>query len=151
MVKVFATVLEPLEQYQGLGFTGALVRLPVGECPPRMATLLRDHAGTLPVTFEYRSREGLVARVRAGESAMNSDAHTTSSGTGTAAPRAAGVLPSCGLSAWRRRALDGPGQPGGVALGPGLHPELDEEPGPGADPWLTESKQESQNLFVSVG
>ena len=66
VVKVFATMLEPLEGFQGHGFTGALVRLPPGECPPRMAALLADHKGDLPVTFEYRSKEGLVARVRAG-------------------------------------------------------------------------------------
>ena len=66
VVKVFATLLEPLEGFQGLGFTGALVRLPPGECPPRMAALLADHRGELPVTFEYRSKEGLVAQVKAG-------------------------------------------------------------------------------------
>jgi len=66
VVKLFATVLEPLEAFQGLGFTGALVRLPVGECPPRLASLLAERRGELPVTFEYRSKEGLVARVRAG-------------------------------------------------------------------------------------
>ncbi len=65
VVKVFATLLEPLERFQGQGFTGALVRLPPGECPPRLAALLGDHRGDLPVTFEYRSKEGLVARVRA--------------------------------------------------------------------------------------
>ena len=42
------------------------VRLPMGECPPRLATILADHRGELPVTFEYRSKEGLVARVKAG-------------------------------------------------------------------------------------
>lgn len=66
VVKVFATVLEPLESFQGQGFTGALVRLPVGECPPRLEAILKDHRGDLPVTFEYRSKEGMVARVRAG-------------------------------------------------------------------------------------
>jgi DNA polymerase-3 subunit alpha len=66
VVKVFATLMEPLEAFQGQGFSGALVRLPVGECPPRLATLLGHHKGDLPVTFEYRSKEGLVARVRAG-------------------------------------------------------------------------------------
>jgi len=66
VVKVFATLLEPLETFQGQGFSGALVRLPVGECPPRLETLLKEHPGDLPVTFEYRSKEGLVARVRAG-------------------------------------------------------------------------------------
>jgi DNA polymerase-3 subunit alpha len=66
VVKLFATQLEPLEAFQGRGFNGALVRLPVGECPPRLAALLADCRGELPVTFEYRSKEGLVARVRAG-------------------------------------------------------------------------------------
>ena len=66
VVKVFATAMEPLEAFQGLGFTGALVRLPVGECPPRLASLLAERRGELPVTFEYRSKEGLMARVRAG-------------------------------------------------------------------------------------
>ena len=66
VVKLFATQMEPLEAFQGTGFTGAVVRLPPGECPPRMATLLAEHRGEIPVTFEYRSKEGLVARVRAG-------------------------------------------------------------------------------------
>jgi DNA polymerase-3 subunit alpha len=66
VVKVFATLLEPLADFQGRGFTGVLVRLPPGECPPRMATMLAEHRGNIPVTFEYRSKEGLVARVRAG-------------------------------------------------------------------------------------
>ncbi len=66
VVKVFATLLEPLESFQGLGFTGALVRLPPGECPPRLGPMLTEHRGELPVTFEYRSKEGCVARVKAG-------------------------------------------------------------------------------------
>ena len=65
-MKVFATLLEPLEGFQGQGFTGVLVRLPPGECPPRLAAILADHRGDLPVTFEYRSKEGLTARVKAG-------------------------------------------------------------------------------------
>jgi DNA polymerase-3 subunit alpha len=67
VVKVFATLLEPLESFQGMGFTGALVRLPIGECPPRMAAILADYKGELSVTFEYRSKEGLLARVKAGQ------------------------------------------------------------------------------------
>jgi DNA polymerase III subunit alpha len=67
VVKLFATLLEPLEGFQGTGFTGALVRLPPGECPPRLAAILADHRGDLPLIFEYRSKEGLVARVRAGQ------------------------------------------------------------------------------------
>jgi len=66
VVKVFATLLEPLESFQGQGFNGALVRLPPGECPPRLAPILAEHRGDLPVTFEYQSKEGLTARVKAG-------------------------------------------------------------------------------------
>ena len=35
------------------------------KCPPRLAELLSGHRGDLPVTFEYRSKEGLLARVKA--------------------------------------------------------------------------------------
>ena len=66
VVKLFATVLEPLASFQGQGFNGALLRLPPGECPPRLAALLAEHRGPLPLTFEYQSKEGLVVRVRAG-------------------------------------------------------------------------------------
>ena len=66
VVKVFATLLEPLEGFQGQGFSGALIRLPPGECPPRLSPILAEHRGNLPVTFEYRSKEGLIAKVKAG-------------------------------------------------------------------------------------
>ena len=65
VVKVFAAALEELKDFQGKGFTGALIRLPPGECPPRLGPILAGHPGRLPVTFEYRSRDGLVARVKA--------------------------------------------------------------------------------------
>lgn len=66
VLKLFVTSLEPLEDFQGRGFTGALVRLPVGEMPPRLLPLLKAYAGPLPVTFEYRSKEGITARVKPG-------------------------------------------------------------------------------------
>jgi len=66
VLKLFVTSLEPLEDFQGRGFTGALVRLPVGEMPPQLLPLLKAYAGPLPVTFEYRSKEGITARVKPG-------------------------------------------------------------------------------------
>ncbi len=66
VLKVFATSLEDLETFQGKGFSGAVVRLPPGQCPPNIWPLLKQYKGDLPVQFEYRSHEGLVARVKAG-------------------------------------------------------------------------------------
>ncbi|MBS1767025.1 MAG: DNA polymerase III subunit alpha [Acidobacteria bacterium] len=66
VLKLFATRLEDLEHFQGKGFTGAVIRLPVGECPPALMKALEAHKGDLPIYFEYRSKEGLTARVKAG-------------------------------------------------------------------------------------
>lgn len=66
VLKVFATSLEDLQIFQGKGFSGALVRLPKGQCPPNLFLLLKQYQGDLPVQFEYRSVEGLSARVKAG-------------------------------------------------------------------------------------
>ncbi|HET6331208.1 MAG TPA: DNA polymerase III subunit alpha [Holophagaceae bacterium] len=66
VLKLFATRMEDLESFQGKGFTGAVIRLPVGECPPGLSRVLAAHTGDLPIFFEYRSPEGLVARVKAG-------------------------------------------------------------------------------------
>jgi DNA polymerase-3 subunit alpha len=65
VIKLFVASVENLEDFQGRGFTGALVRLPTGEYPPQLLPLLRLHHGSLPLAFEYRSREGIVARVKA--------------------------------------------------------------------------------------
>ncbi len=66
-LKLFVTAIEPLEGFQGRGFTGAMVRLPEGRFPEAaLMPILRLHAGNLPLTFEYR-KGGLVAKVRAGE------------------------------------------------------------------------------------
>ncbi|MCE1228393.1 MAG: DNA polymerase III subunit alpha [Firmicutes bacterium] len=64
VLKLLVTSMEPLEDFQGKGFTGAMVRLPVGEFPPTLLPILRLHHGQLPVIFEYRSHEGVVARVK---------------------------------------------------------------------------------------
>ncbi|MDE3246788.1 MAG: hypothetical protein KGN80_11935, partial [Acidobacteriota bacterium] len=52
--------------FQGKGFSGAVVRLPTGQCPSALWPMLKQYNGDLPVQFEYRSQEGLVARVKAG-------------------------------------------------------------------------------------
>ena len=65
-IKLFVTGLESLEDFQGKGFSGALVRLPRGEFPPRLVPLLRLYRGNLPLQLEYQHSTGLQARVRAG-------------------------------------------------------------------------------------
>jgi len=65
-IKLFVTGLEPLEDFQGKGFSGALVKLPTGEFPHRLVPLLRLYHGNLPLHLEYRGPKGLTARVRAG-------------------------------------------------------------------------------------
>jgi DNA polymerase-3 subunit alpha len=64
-IKLFVTGLEPLEDFQGKGFSGALVKLPTGEFPHRLIPLLRLYHGNLPLHLEYRGPKGLTARVRA--------------------------------------------------------------------------------------
>jgi len=68
VLKLSVSSLESLEDFQGRGFSGALVRLPVGDYPARLLGVLKPYSGTLPLHFEYRSKEGVVARVRAGKS-----------------------------------------------------------------------------------
>ncbi|MGA2082999.1 MAG: DNA polymerase III subunit alpha [Holophaga sp.] len=65
-IKLFVTGLESLEDFQGKGFTGAVVRLPKGSYPDRLLPLLRLYPGPLPLQFEFQSQDGLVARVKAG-------------------------------------------------------------------------------------
>ena len=66
VLKLSVSGLERLEGFQGRGFTGAVVKLPPGEYPERLLPLLRLHHGTLPLFFEYRSKDGVVAKVKAG-------------------------------------------------------------------------------------
>jgi DNA polymerase-3 subunit alpha len=65
-IKLFVTSLESLEDFQGKGFSGALVRLPKGEFPPRLVPLLRLYHGNLPLQLEYHGPRNTVARIRAG-------------------------------------------------------------------------------------
>ena len=66
VLKIFAHSLEPLESLQGQGFSGALIRLPVGDCPPRLFALLGEFPGNVPIYFDFRTRDGYTARVKAG-------------------------------------------------------------------------------------
>ena len=66
VLKLFVASLENLQNFQGRGFTGALVKLPVGEYSPQLLPLLRGYHGNLPVFLEYRNKEGIVARIKAG-------------------------------------------------------------------------------------
>lgn len=65
VLKLFVASIENLEDFQGRGFTGALVKLPPGEYPDRLVPLLRLHHGSLPLFLEYRGKDGVVAKVRA--------------------------------------------------------------------------------------
>ena len=66
IIKLFVTGLESLEDFQGKGFSGAIVRLPKGEYPARLLPLLRLYHGHLPLQLEYHGQDGTVARVKAG-------------------------------------------------------------------------------------
>jgi DNA polymerase III subunit alpha len=66
VLKIFAHGLEKLEDYQGRGFSGALIKLPPGDCPPALFKALEAYRGSLPVYFDYQGRDGLTARVKAG-------------------------------------------------------------------------------------
>jgi DNA polymerase-3 subunit alpha len=64
-IKLFVTGLESLEDFQGKGFHGALVKLPRGEYPARLLPLLRLYHGHLPLHLEFQGKDGTVARVKA--------------------------------------------------------------------------------------
>jgi DNA polymerase-3 subunit alpha len=66
VIKLFVTGLESLEDFQGKGFSGAVVKLPQGEFPTRLLPLLRLYHGHLPLQIEYHGQDGTVARVKAG-------------------------------------------------------------------------------------
>jgi len=65
-LKLFVVGIESLEDYQGKGFNGALVRLPRGRYPERLLPLLRQFQGHLPLQLEFQGRDGTVARIKAG-------------------------------------------------------------------------------------
>jgi hypothetical protein len=66
-VKISVTRLEPLSDYQGKGVTGASIYLPLGEYPPKLLSMLAQCGGPLPLTLEYRTKGGTVAKVQAGK------------------------------------------------------------------------------------
>jgi DNA polymerase-3 subunit alpha len=66
IIKLFVTSLENLEDFQGKGFSGAVVRLPRGEYPDRLLPLLRMFHGHLPLQLEYHGQDGTLARVKLG-------------------------------------------------------------------------------------
>jgi DNA polymerase-3 subunit alpha len=66
IIKLFVTGLESLEDFQGKGFNGAVIRLPKGEYPDRILPILRMYHGHLPLQLEYHGLDGTIARVKAG-------------------------------------------------------------------------------------
>jgi DNA polymerase-3 subunit alpha len=66
VIKLFVTSLENLEDFQGKGFSGAVVKLPKGQYPERLLPLLRQYPGPLPLFLEFPGPDGTVARVKAG-------------------------------------------------------------------------------------
>ena len=65
-IKIFVKKLEPLENFQGRGFTGAVIELPQGEYPPDLLDILMQNKGCLPLTLRYRAISGEIADLRAG-------------------------------------------------------------------------------------
>ena len=66
VIKLFVTGLESLEDFQGKGFSGAVVRLPKGRYPDRLLPLLRLYHGPYPLHLEFQGQDGIVARIKAG-------------------------------------------------------------------------------------
>lgn len=66
VIKLFISNLESLEAFQGRGFTGAILRLPIGQFPEQVLPILKNCSGHLPMHFEYRSKKGIVAKVKPG-------------------------------------------------------------------------------------
>ncbi len=66
VIKLFVIGLESLEDFQGKGFSGAVVKLPKGKYPDRLLPLLRLYHGSLPLQIEFQGQDGTVARVKAG-------------------------------------------------------------------------------------
>jgi DNA polymerase-3 subunit alpha len=66
VIKLFVIGLESLEDFQGKGFSGAVVKLPKGQYPDRLLPLLRLYKGSLPLQIEFQGQDGTVARVKAG-------------------------------------------------------------------------------------
>lgn len=67
VIKIYAAQIELLDQFQGKGFTEALIALPPGEDPQDLIHYLKNIKGTIPVTFEYVSKDGIKGIVKAGD------------------------------------------------------------------------------------
>jgi DNA polymerase-3 subunit alpha len=63
-ITIYAKKLEPLENFQGRGFTGALIELPQGQYPEKLLAILSQNAGTLPLVMEYRTAGGEIVKIR---------------------------------------------------------------------------------------
>jgi DNA polymerase-3 subunit alpha len=64
-VTIYAKRLEPLESFQGRGFTGAIIELPQGQYPEKLLAILGQNAGGLPLAMEYRTTGGEIVKIRA--------------------------------------------------------------------------------------
>ena len=65
-IKIFAKVLEPLEDFQGRDLIGAAVELPRGQYPPNLLPLLNKNNGSLPLVLEYKTEKGEIVKIKAG-------------------------------------------------------------------------------------
>ncbi|MCL1893593.1 MAG: DNA polymerase III subunit alpha [Holophagaceae bacterium] len=65
-IKVYVKKLEPLEHFQGRGFTGAIIELPQGEYPQTLLDFLKQNKGNLPLLLKYKATTGEIVDIRAG-------------------------------------------------------------------------------------
>jgi DNA polymerase-3 subunit alpha len=66
VVKMSAIQIERLENFQGKGLIGAVISLPPGDPLPQLIDFLKQQEGSLPIYFEYISKEGIKTKVKAG-------------------------------------------------------------------------------------
>lgn len=66
VIKLFATSIESLDDFQGKNLKGVMVKLPKGEYPNKLLPILQQHHGSIPVRFEFQSNDGTIALVKAG-------------------------------------------------------------------------------------
>ena len=68
VVKMSAIQIEPLENFQGKGLIAALITLPPGDPSSELIDFLKKQEGSLPIHFQYVSKDGLKTQVKAGPS-----------------------------------------------------------------------------------
>ena len=66
VIKLFVTNIENLDNFQGKGLKGAMVRLPKGEYPTKLLPILQQYRGHVPVRLEFQAQDGTVATVKVG-------------------------------------------------------------------------------------